>query len=86
MWAMMTCDLLYTGTGRKLPRFMVGRHLCDVSCMLFIGRVTSVSLEEGKSNISGIRNGPQELFAVGLLGVFKHCCDIPRNMDRDRPD
>merc|ERR1712157_391445 len=66
-WAKMTCDLLYSGTGRNLPGFMVGRQLCVVSCMLFIARVTSVSLEEGESNIFGVRNGPQELFATGLL-------------------
>merc|ERR1712003_142982 len=35
-WAKMTCDLLYSGTGRNLPGFMVGRQLCVVSCMLFI--------------------------------------------------
>merc|ERR1712045_392837 len=69
-WAKMTCDLLYSGTGRNLPGFMVGRQLCVVSCMLFIARVTSVSLEEGESNIFGVKNGPQELFATGLLGAF----------------
>merc|ERR1712045_66614 len=69
-WAKMTCDLLYSGDGRNLPGFMVGRQLCVVSCMLFIARVTSVKIEEGESNIFGVRNGPQELFATGLLGAF----------------
>jgi len=70
VWAKRTCDLLYSGDGRNLPGFMVGRQLCVVSCMLFIARVTSVSLEEGESNIFGVRNGTQELFATGLLGAF----------------
>jgi len=69
-WAKMTCDLLYSGTGRNLPGFMVGRQLCVVSCMLFIARVTSVSLEDDESNIFGVRAGTQELFATGLLGAF----------------
>merc|ERR1712045_1012329 len=69
-WAKMTCDLLYSGDGRNLPGFMVGRQLCVVSCMLFIARVTSVSLEDDEGNIFGVRNGTQELFATGLLGAF----------------
>jgi len=70
VWAKRTCDLLYTGDGRNLPGFMVGRQLCVVSCMLFIARVTSVSLDDDESNIFGVRNGTQELFATGLLGAF----------------
>jgi len=69
-WAKMTCNLLYSGDGRNLPGFMVGRQLCVVSCMLFIARVTSVSLEDDESNIFGVRAGTQELFATGLLGAF----------------
>merc|ERR1712115_503178 len=68
-WAKMTCNLLYSGDGRNLPGFMVGRQLCVVSCMLFIARVTSVSLEDDESNIFGVRAGTQELFATGLLGA-----------------
>merc|ERR1712003_450983 len=69
-WAKMTCNLLYSGDGRNLPGFMVGRQLCVVSCMLFIARVTSFSLEDDESNIFGVRAGTQELFATGLLGAF----------------
>jgi len=70
-WALKTCELLYSGDGRNLPGFMVGRQLCVVSCMLFIARATSVRVnEDGTENIFGVRNGTQELFNTGLLGAF----------------
>jgi len=69
-WAKMTCNLLYSGDGRNLPGFMVGRQLCVVSCMLFIARVTSVSIDEDESNIFNVRQGTADLFATGLLGAF----------------
>merc|ERR1712134_162822 len=70
VWAKKTCDLLYSGDGRNLPGFMVGRQLCVVSCMLFIARVTSVGIDEGESNIFNVRQGTADLFATGLLGAF----------------
>ena len=70
VWALKTCNLLYTGEGNNLPGFMVGRQLCVVSCMLFIARVTSVSIDEGESNIFNANEGLQELFNTGLLGAF----------------
>jgi len=70
-WAINTCNLLYSGDGKNLPGFMVGRQLCVVSCMLFIARVTSVDVaEDGSENIFGVDNGFQELFNTGLLGAF----------------
>merc|ERR1719215_2000391 len=38
--------------------------------MLFIARVTSVSIEDGESNIFDANQGWQELFNTGLLGAF----------------
>jgi len=70
VWALKTCNLLYSGEGNNLPGFMVGRQLCVVSCMLFIARVTSVSIEDGESNIFDANEGLQELFNTGLLGAF----------------
>jgi silicon transporter len=71
VWALRTCNLLYSGEGNNLPGFMVGRQLCVVSCMLFIARVTSVDVAaDGSENIFGASNGFQELFNTGLLGAF----------------
>jgi len=70
VWALKTCNLLYFGEGNNLPGFMVGRQLCVVSCMLFIARVTSVSIEDGESNIFDANEGLQNLFNTGLLGAF----------------
>ena len=71
VWALKTCTLLYSGEGNNLPGFMVGRQLCVVSCMLFIARVTSVSVaDDGSENIFGASSGWQELFNTGLLGAF----------------
>jgi hypothetical protein len=71
VWALKTCNLLYSGEGNNLPGFMVGRQLCVVSCMLFIARVTSVDVApDGSENIFGASNGFQELFNTGLLGAF----------------
>merc|ERR1719457_170545 len=69
-WALRTCHLLFRGEGNNLPGFMIGRQLCVVSCMLFIARVTSVSIEDGESNIFDANEGLQELFNTGLLGAF----------------
>jgi len=71
VWALRTCNLLYSGDGNNLPGFMVGRQLCVVSCMLFIARVTSVKVaDDGSENIFGASGGWQELFNTGLLGAF----------------
>ena len=71
VWAKKTCNLLYFGEGNNLPGFMVGRQLCVVSCMLFIARVTSVSVKkDGSENVFGASAGWQELFNTGLLGAF----------------
>ena len=70
MWAMRTCELLFRGEGHNLPGFMIGRQLCVVSCMFFVARVTSVSIEEEQDNIFGVSDGLQELFNTGLLGAL----------------
>jgi len=70
VFAMKTCELLFRGEGHNLPGFMIGRQLCVVSCMFFVARVTSVSIEEGQDNIFGVSDGLQELFNTGLLGAL----------------
>jgi len=70
IFAKKTCKLLYFGEGNNLPGFMIGRQLMVVSCMFFVARVTSVSLEEGEENIFGVSDAAQELFNTGLLGAL----------------
>merc|ERR1712106_769695 len=69
-FAKKTCDLLFKGGGNNLPGFMIGRQLMVVSCMFFVARVTSVSLEEDEENIFGVSDSAQELFNTGLLGAL----------------
>merc|ERR1712127_280191 len=69
-WAKKTCALLFKGEGVNLPGFMIGRQLCVVSCMFFVARVTSVSLDEDEDNVFGVGNGLQELFNTGMLGAL----------------
>eukprot|EP00592_Proboscia_alata_P023291 CAMPEP_0194424372 /NCGR_PEP_ID=MMETSP0176-20130528/23642_1 /TAXON_ID=216777 /ORGANISM="Proboscia alata, Strain PI-D3" /LENGTH=376 /DNA_ID=CAMNT_0039234091 /DNA_START=183 /DNA_END=1309 /DNA_ORIENTATION=+ len=69
-FATKTCDLLFQGDGKNLPAFMIGRQLSIVSCMFFVARVTSVSLDENDENIFGVPNVVQALFNTGLLGAL----------------
>jgi hypothetical protein len=69
LFAMKTCDLLFTGEGNNLPGFMIGRQLCVVSCMFFVARVTSVDVKGGE-NVFGVPDGVQQLFNTGLLGAL----------------
>mmetsp|Transcript_42244 Transcript_42244/g.49362 ORF Transcript_42244/g.49362 Transcript_42244/m.49362 type:complete len:513 (-) Transcript_42244:217-1755(-) len=69
-FAKKTCDLLFQDGGNNLPGFMIGRQLSVVTCMFFVARVTSVSLEEGEENIFGVPDALQSLFNTGLLGAL----------------
>jgi hypothetical protein len=69
-WAKRTCDLLFQGTGRNLPGFMVGRQMCVTLNFFIIARVTTVKLGEGDENIFGVSDGVQEFFNTGLLGAI----------------
>ena len=69
-WAMKTCDLLFRGTGRNLPGFMVGRQMCVTMCFFIIARVTTIKLEDGDENVLGVSDGMQEFFNTGLLGAI----------------
>jgi len=68
MFALKTCDCLFTGEGNNLPGFMIGRQLCVVSCMFFVARVTSVDMK-GEPNLFGVSDGIQGFFNTGLLGA-----------------
>ena len=70
LFAMKTCDLLYSGEGNNLPGFMVGRQLCVVSCMFFVARVTSVTIGEDQENIFGAPEWLQGFYNTGLLGAL----------------
>lgn len=64
-----SCEILFTNNNHNLAAFMIGRQLCVVSCMFFVARITSVSLNEGDANIFGVSDGAQALFDTGLLGA-----------------
>jgi len=70
IFAEKTCALLYAGETNNLPAFMIGRQLMVVSCMFFVARVTSISLEEDEENIFGVSNAVQEVFNTGILGAL----------------
>jgi silicon transporter len=70
LFAKKTCDLLFKGEGNNLPGFMIGRQLTVVSCMFFVARVTSVSMDDGEENLFGVSDGLQSLFNTGLLGAL----------------
>merc|ERR1712066_673942 len=70
IFAKKTCELLFRGDGYNMPASMVGRQLCVVSCMLFVARVTTVSIPDGESNIFNVSQGLQEFFNLGFLGAL----------------
>ena len=70
VFARKTAHLLFSGTAKNLPGFMVGRQLCVVSCMFFLTRVTSVEIAPGEENMFGVSDGVQKLFNTGLLGAL----------------
>ena len=69
-FAKMTCDLLFSGKGRNLPGFMIGRQLCVVSCFFIIARVTTLDIGDDEANIFGVTDGLQEFFNTGLCGAI----------------
>eukprot|EP00592_Proboscia_alata_P002028 CAMPEP_0194374062 /NCGR_PEP_ID=MMETSP0174-20130528/22426_1 /TAXON_ID=216777 /ORGANISM="Proboscia alata, Strain PI-D3" /LENGTH=504 /DNA_ID=CAMNT_0039153393 /DNA_START=141 /DNA_END=1655 /DNA_ORIENTATION=- len=68
-FAKKTVDLLFQGGDNNLPGFMIGRQLCVVSCMFFVARVTSVSIDDDEDSIFGAPPALQVLFETGLLGA-----------------
>jgi hypothetical protein len=71
VFAKKTAHLLFSGTAKNLPGFMmVGIQLCVVSCMFFVTRVTSVEIAPGEENIISVSDGVQKLFDTGLLGAL----------------
>jgi hypothetical protein len=68
-FAKKTCMLLFDNNARGLAAFMIGRQLSVVSCMFFIARISSVSMDEGSENIFNVSDGIQKLFDTGLLGA-----------------
>jgi len=69
VFAKKTCHLLFSGKGNNLPGFMVGRQLCVVSCMFFVARVTSVSLDDDE-DLMGFSDSMNEFLGTGLLGAL----------------
>jgi hypothetical protein len=64
-----TCKLLFENNARGLAAFMIGRQLSVVTCMFFVARISSVSMDEGDPNIFGVSDSVQKLFNTGLLGA-----------------
>jgi len=69
-WAKRTCDVLFEGDGRNLPRFMIGRQMCVTLCFFIVARVTTIKLKDGDENIFGVSDGAQAFFETGLLGAL----------------
>jgi hypothetical protein len=59
-WARWTCGLLFDNGGRGMPASMIGFQLCVVSCFFIIARVTTLSLDDGESNVLGVGDGAQK--------------------------
>jgi hypothetical protein len=68
-FAKKTCQLLFENNARGLAAFMIGRQLSVVSCMFFIARISSISMDEGSTNIFNVSDSIQKLFDTGLLGA-----------------
>ena len=70
-FAKKTCEILFDQNGgNNLAAYMIGRQLCVVSCMFFVARVTTISLDEGEENLLGFSDSVQKLFDTGLLGAL----------------
>lgn len=65
-FAKWTCELLFKNGNANLPKFMVGRQLCVVSCFFVIARVTTLDIGEDDPNIFGVTDGLQGFFNTGL--------------------
>lgn len=68
-FAKQTCHLLFKNNARGLAAFMIGRQLSVVSCMFFVARISSVSMDPNAENIFGVSDSTQKLFDTGLLGA-----------------
>jgi hypothetical protein len=67
-----SCDLLFRGEGRNLPRFMIGRQICVLSCMFVIARVTSldVDVDAAEDTLWGVSDGMEQFFNTVLLSAI----------------
>ena len=69
--ARRTCSVLFKGSGRNLPGFMVGRQVTVTLCFFVIARVTTLNVKIGEDpNIFGVSDGLQEFFNLGFLGAI----------------
>lgn len=67
-FAYKTCQLTFQGN--NLQAFLIGRQICVTICMFVVARITTITLEEGESNILGVSDGLQEFLNTGLLGAL----------------
>jgi len=70
VWSRRTCDILFKGDGKNLPRFLIGRQLFVVTCFFVLARITTIVVDEGESNILGVSDWMQEIFNTGQLGSY----------------
>jgi silicon transporter len=66
--AYKTCQLTFSGN--NLQAFLIGRQICVTICMFVVARITTITIEDGESNVLGVSDGLQEFFNTGLLGAI----------------
>lgn len=69
--AMKTCNLLFSGNGKNLPGFMIGRQVCVTFCFFIMARIATVSIDvdQGEEPIFGVSARTQRFLNTGLLGA-----------------
>jgi len=65
-----TCDILFSGNGKNLPGFMIGRQLTVVFSFFLVASITGLNITPGEgNNIFGISDGAQSFLNYGFHGA-----------------
>lgn len=67
-FAYKTCQLTFQGN--NLQAFLIGRQILVTICMFVVARITTITLDEGETNILGVSDSLQAFFNTGLLGAL----------------
>ena len=65
--AASNCKLMFAG--QNLQAFLIGRQILVASLMFIVAKITTISIEDGESNIFGVGNRFQKFLDTGLLGA-----------------
>lgn len=66
-----TFELLFEGSGRNLPGFMIGRQILVTMCFFIVARITTLNVDpDSGDTIFGVSQGVQHFFNTGLLGAI----------------